>query len=109
MLLPHSSTPMWSPKSTWISPKVSEKNIKGRKRNGIQTKKALKGIREAPRAWDFPLNEWLLNIRFQQSKVDPAVYTILRKCQIHILTVYVGECILVGKQGPFKSNFSSRF
>jgi hypothetical protein len=63
-------------------------------------KKALYGIREAPRAWKSLLSEWLSSIRFKQPKVDPAVYTILHNSLLYILTVYVDDCILVSKQGP---------
>ena len=41
------------------------------------------------------------------------MYTIMHKPLIYILVVYVDDCILVGKQGPFiinfKNSFSSRF
>jgi hypothetical protein len=43
-------------------------------------KKALYGIREAPHAWNSLLSEWLSNIGFKQSKVDPAIYTIGPSC-----------------------------
>jgi hypothetical protein len=60
-------------------------------------KKAIYGIREAPRAWNSLLSEWLSSIRFKQSKVDPAVYTILHNSLLYILADYVGDYILVGK------------
>ena len=45
--------------------------------------------------------------------MDPEVYTILQKSLLYILAIYVDDCILVGKQGPFiltfKKNFSARF
>ncbi len=76
-------------------------------------KKALYGIREAPRAWNSLLNDWLISVGFKQSKVDPAVYTIMNKSKIYIFAVYVDDCILVGMQGSFivnfKKIFSSRF
>ncbi len=76
-------------------------------------KKALYRIREAPRAWNSLLSEWLSSIRFKQSKVDPAVYFILHNSLLYIMAIYVDDNILVGKQGPFiltfKKNFSSRF
>ncbi len=79
----------------------------------MQAKEALYGIREAPRAWNSLLNDWLISVGFKQSKVDPAVYTIMHKSKIYILAVYVDDCILVGTQGPFiinfKKAFSSRF
>jgi hypothetical protein len=45
--------------------------------------------------------------------VDSAVYTIMHNSLLYILAVYVDDCILVGKQGPFimtfKKNLSLRF
>jgi hypothetical protein len=41
-------------------------------------KKALYRIREAPRALNSLLNDWLISVGFKQSKVDPAVYTIMK-------------------------------
>jgi hypothetical protein len=53
-------------------------------------KKALYGISEAPRVWISLLNEWLLIVGFnQESKVDPAVYTIVHMSQLYILAVYM--------------------
>ena len=74
-----------------------------------ELKKALYGIREASRAWNSLLNEWLLIIGFNQSKVDPTVYTVVHKSQLYILAVYVGDCIRVGKRGPFILNFKKCF
>ena len=76
-------------------------------------KKVLYGIREAPRARNSLLSEWLISIEFKQSKVDPVVYTILQNSLLYILAVYIDDYILVGKQGPFiltfKKNFFARF
>ena len=78
-----------------------------------ELKKANYGIREAPGAWNSLLNEWLLSIGFNQSKVDPTVYNIIHKSQLYTQAIYVDDCILVGKRGPFilnfKNSFSSRF
>ena len=35
------------------------------------------------------LSEWLVSIGFKQSKMDPAVYTILQKSFLYIMAVYV--------------------
>ena len=72
-------------------------------------KKALYEIREAPQAWNSLLSEWLINVNFKQSKVDPAIYTIIYKSQLYILAVYVDDCILVGKQIPFILNVRKAF
>jgi hypothetical protein len=76
-------------------------------------KKALYGIREAPRACNTLLSDRLISTGFTQSKVDPVVYTIISNQMIYIFAVYVDDCLLVVKLGPFiasfKRDFASRF
>jgi hypothetical protein len=75
--------------------------------------KALYGRREAPRAWNPLLSSWLLSFGFFQSIVDPAIFTITSLRLLDVLAVYIDDCILVGRSGPFiynlKSAFSTRF
>ena len=71
--------------------------------------KALYGIREAPRAWNALFSSWLVSYGFSQSVVDPAVFTISWSGLLYILAVYVDDCILVGRDGPFFINFKTAF
>ena len=72
-------------------------------------KKSLYGIREAPRAWNSLLSDWLVRIGFTHSPVDLAVYTIINNHLIYIFAVYVDDCIIVGKMGPFIASFKRDF
>jgi hypothetical protein len=71
--------------------------------------KALFGIREAPRAWNTLLSSWLLSFGFSQSNVDPTIFTITSNRRLYVLAIYVDDCILVGRSGPFIYNFKSAF
>ena len=62
-------------------------------------RKALHGIREAPRAYNALLTECLVSYGWKQSLVDPGIYTIIYDPLLYILGVYVDDSILVGKAG----------
>jgi hypothetical protein len=70
---------------------------------------ALYGIREAPRAWNILFTSWLVSFGFTQSLVDHAVFTISVTDFLYILAIYVDDCILVGRNGPFILNFKTAF
>jgi hypothetical protein len=57
-------------------------------------KKALYGIREAPKAWNALLTSRLVSYGSTQSLVDPGVFTLFVYKLIYILAVYVDEFIL---------------
>jgi len=64
-------------------------------------KKALYGIREAPKAWNALLTAWLISYGFTQSLFDPGVFVLFIERLIYILDVYVDDSILTGKAGKF--------
>ena len=70
-------------------------------------KKALYGIREAPKAWNALLTAWLVSYGFSRSLVDPGVFTAFYEKLLYILAVYVDESILVGKRGKFITEFKA--
>ena len=69
--------------------------------------KALYCIREAPRAWNIFFTFWRVSFGFTQSLVDPAVFTIFVTDFLYLLAIYVDDCILVGRTGPFILNFKA--
>jgi hypothetical protein len=79
------------------------------------SKKALYGIREAPKAWNALLTSWLISYGFTQSLVDPGVFVnvVFIEKLIYILDVYVDDSTLTRKAGKlftdFKAAFSERF
>ena len=73
-------------------------------------KKAIYGCRQSPRAWNQLVTSWLVDYGWTQSKVDPGAYTIIVVRSVwYILAVYVDDCILVGRDGPFLSQFIKEF
>jgi hypothetical protein len=76
-------------------------------------RKALYGIREAPKAWHDLFTSWLIEFGFEQSLVDPCVFTIIYQTLLYILALYVDDSILVGKRSKFfckfKRDLSARF
>ena len=71
--------------------------------------KALYGICEVPRARNALLSSWLISYGFSQSNVDPVIFTITFPTLLYVLAVYVDDCIIVGRNGPFIYNFKSAF
>jgi histone deacetylase 1/2 len=59
-------------------------------------RKALYGIREAPKAWNSLVTEWLVDYGFTQSLVDPGVFTFNHGPLLYIVALYVDDSILVG-------------
>jgi hypothetical protein len=75
--------------------------------------RALYGIKQAPRAWNSCVTEWLENYGFTQSRVDPGIYTTTFEGHLYVLAMYVDDCLLIGRGGPFivkfKGDFSAEF
>jgi hypothetical protein len=76
-------------------------------------KRSLYGIKQAPRSWQALLSSWLRSYGFSQSKADPSLSTLLRNDQLFALAVYVDDCLLIGRNckflSEFRKEFSSRF
>ena len=71
--------------------------------------KAIYGLKQAPREWNQLLTAWLVKYGFDQNLADPGCYTINCDGHLYVLAVYVDDCILVGKGGPFIVNFKAAF
>jgi hypothetical protein len=71
------------------------------------------GIREAPKPWNELFTSWLIGYGFEQSLVDPCVFTMVFQNLLYILALYVDDSILVVKLGifipKFKKDLSARF
>ena len=51
------------------------------------------------------LTAWLVSYGWTQNLADPGCFTITVDGHLYILAVYVDDCILLGKQGPFIDRF----
>jgi len=58
------------------------------------------GLKQAGRVWNAHLHKGLVELGYQQSKVDPCLY--YRK--ITLLVVYIDDCILAIKEEPELKN-----
>ena len=63
--------------------------------------KAIYGLKQAPREWNQLLTAWLVSYGWTQNLADPGCFTITVDGHLYVLAVYVDDCILLGKQGPF--------
>jgi len=61
-------------------------------------KKALHGLKHAPRAWYSRIENYLQGIGFTKSEADPNLYFLLVGSEVLILLLYVDDLILTGAQ-----------
>ena len=71
--------------------------------------RAIYGIKQAPRAWNTMVTTWLDNYGFTQSRVDPGIYTCVNNGHLYVLAIYVDDCLLIGRKGPFIIKFKLEF
>jgi len=62
----------------------------------LKLNKALYGLRQAPRAWNFKLDKELINLGFVRSKLEYAVYRRTSKNSFLIVGVYVDDLVISG-------------
>ena len=76
----------------------------------LKVQKSLYGLRQAPRAWNSTLHNFLINKGFQQSAIDPCLYFIPGKIWV---AIWVDDFLVMAKMSTesfqFKREISSRF
>jgi len=79
----------------------------------LKLRKALYGLRQAPRAWNARLDKELLALGFVRSKMDYAVYKRSSKSSPLIVGVYVDDLIISGPDADdivqFKAEMKRKF
>lgn len=79
----------------------------------LRLKKALYGLRQAPRAWNAKLDKELLGLGFVKSKLEHAVYRRSNKKSFLLVGVYVDDLIISGPDvrdiKQFKQEMKKRF
>ena len=63
-------------------------------------KKALYGLKRAPRAWYGRIDRFLMSLGFTKSKADPNLYYKVNGVKIMILLLYVNDLFLIGEDKP---------
>ena len=61
-------------------------------------KKALRGLKQAPRAWYGRIDSLLARMDFTKSKVDPNLYINIMDEEVVILLLYVNDIFMIGKE-----------
>ena len=70
--------------------------IEGSERKVLKLRKALYGLRQAPRAWNAKLDKSLVSLRFERCCLEHAVYkkSVGESCLL--VEVYVDDLIITG-------------
>ena len=87
--------------------------ITGKERTVYKLKKALYGLRQAPRAWNVKLNGILQELGFKRCSKEPSLYRKDKKKHVLIVVVYVDDLLVTGSSYQdileFKKDMSKRF
>ena len=70
--------------------------VQDRNTHVCRLKKALYGLKEAPRAWYERIDSYLMKLGFTRSNVDPNLYFKVVKGKPLILVLYVDDLSLTG-------------
>lgn len=85
----------------------------GKEQYVYKLKKALYGLRQAPRAWYAKLNSYLEELGFTRCPYEPAVYTRKENDEVLIITVYVDDLLVTGSNAvvieKFKTEMNNKF
>ena len=87
--------------------------VAGQEHKVYKLKKALYGLRQAPRAWNIKLNEILRSPRFQRCSKEPSLYRKEESREILIVVVYVDDLLVTGSSIEaileFKREMATKF
>jgi hypothetical protein len=85
--------------------------VQGAENKVLKLKKALYGLRQAPRAWNAKLDNTMLSLGFQKSEAEHGVYTRGTGEARLIVGVYVDDLIITGCSGinKFKAEMKNKF
>lgn len=89
----------------YTQPQVYEKM--GQEHLVYKLKKALYGLRQAPRAWYEKLNTYLKELGYNRCSHEPAVYTRNEKEDIIVIAVYVDDILVTGSKVSMIENFKN--
>lgn len=70
--------------------------VQGQEQKVYKLRKALYGLRQAPRAWNVKLNEILRGLSFQRCSKEPSLYHKKKNGFILIVVVYVDDLLVTG-------------
>ncbi|KAK8942366.1 hypothetical protein KSP39_PZI009414 [Platanthera zijinensis] len=82
--------------------------ISGEEHKVLKLKKALYGLRQAPRAWNFKLDQSLSSLGFERSPTEHAVYKRVVGDSILLVGVYVDDLLITGSSGVEVNKFKAQ-
>eukprot|EP00253_Pinus_taeda_P007821 PITA_07821 len=80
---------------------------KGEEHKVCKLKKALCGLKQAPRAWYSRIDSYLLDNEFNKCEGEPTVYIKEKDGKILIVVLYVDDVIFTGNDDQLIKNFKS--
>ncbi|CAL2255133.1 unnamed protein product [Prunus armeniaca] len=79
--------------------------IKNKEDRVYRLKKALYGLKEAPRAWYEEINSYFTKVGFQRSPSEATFYVKSTESGILIISLYVDDIIYTGSSGELMMEF----
>ena len=70
--------------------------VTGEEHKVYKLKRALYGLRQAPRAWNIKLNQILRGLNFRRCSKEPSLYRKEDKNELLIVVVYVDDLLVTG-------------
>lgn len=87
--------------------------VPGEEQKLYKLKKALYGLRQAPRAWNIKLNHILRGLGFKRCSKEPSLYRKEAKQDLLIVVVYVDDLLVTGSSlvaiSKFKEEMATKF
>jgi len=87
--------------------------VSGKENKVYKLKKALYGLRQAPRAWNEKLNKVLSSLNFVKCSKEPALYRKQEQDGLLLVAVYVDDLLVTGTNREsildFKRNMATKF
>jgi hypothetical protein len=82
--------------------------IEGKSSKVLKLKKALYGLRQAPRAWNSKLNSTLTELGFEKCPSESALYRKKIKDSVLVVGVYVDDLVITGGNSQAIENFKNQ-
>lgn len=86
---------------------------KGEEGKVYKLRKALYGLRQAPRAWNNKLNQILCELQFRKCSKEPSVYRKMVNGELLVVAIYVDDLFVTGTSvkviKEFKERMSTKF
>ena len=87
--------------------------VKGQEDKVYKLKKALYGLRQAPRAWNVKLNQILRGLNFHRCSKEPSLYRKEMNNELLVVVVYVDDLLVTGTSlkliDVFKQEMATKF